>query len=83
MQGTQNLCRVRVLVLTPFGRVFLLKGVNSITLEACIGDGENPSIDRKTVTMLHLHTWVLGRQRPLNYTFSQRKTASEEGKRQW
>ncbi len=38
----QTSAGTRVIELTPIGRVFLLKGVNSITLEACMGGGKNP-----------------------------------------
>ncbi len=60
--------------LTPFGRVFLLKGVNSITLEAYMGGGEHPSLDRKTVTMPHLHTRVQEPPASIKLHFLSKKT---------
>jgi len=41
-----------VSTLTPFGRVFLLKGVNSITLGVCVSNDIKPSRDSSFIVIL-------------------------------
>ncbi len=80
LENHRVLCRARVLTLTPIGRVFLLKGVNSITLEDCMGGGKNPPQSSFFITMLHLHIQVRELPAFIKLHFLSKKTLLRTGK---